>query len=34
VKESDVTARNDNGILEIRIPTPKSSSTRVPIARR
>ena len=33
VKESDVAATYHDGILEIRIPTPKSSATKVPIAK-
>jgi HSP20 family protein len=32
-KESDVTATYNNGILEIRIPTPKESATKVPISK-
>ena len=34
VKESDVTASYQNGILEIRIPAPKESATRVPISKK
>jgi HSP20 family protein len=33
VKESDITASYKDGILEIRVPTKKSSATRVPIDR-
>lgn len=32
-KESDVTASYNDGILEIRVPTPKESATKVPIAK-
>ena len=34
VKESDIAASYQNGILEIRIPAPKESATRVPIAKK
>lgn len=34
VKESDVTASYKDGILEVRIPTPKTSATKVPIAKK
>jgi len=34
VKDSDITATYNNGILEIKIPTPKSSATKVPIAKK
>ena len=34
VKESDITASYQNGILEIRVPAPKESATRVPIAKK
>jgi HSP20 family protein len=34
VKESDVSASYKDGILEIRIPTPKESTTRVPISKK
>ncbi len=33
VKESDVNATYKDGILEVRIPTPKESVTRVPITK-
>ena len=33
VKESDIDATYKDGILEIRIPTPKESVTRVPISK-
>jgi HSP20 family protein len=33
VKGTDVTASYKDGILEIRVPAPKESSTRVPIAK-
>lgn len=34
VRESDISASYVNGILEIRIPTPKTSATKVPIAKQ
>ncbi len=34
VKESDITATYKDGILEIRIPAPKESATRVPISKK
>ena len=34
VKESDISASYQNGILEIRVPAPKESATRVPIAKK
>jgi HSP20 family protein len=34
VKESDITATYQDGILEVRMPAPKESATRVPIARK
>lgn len=34
VKESDISATYKDGILEIRIPTPKESTTRVPISKK
>lgn len=34
VKESDITASYKDGILEVRIPTAKSSATKVPIAKK
>jgi HSP20 family protein len=34
VKESDITATYNNGILEIRVPTPKASATKVPISKK
>jgi HSP20 family protein len=33
VKESDITAKYDKGMLEIRIPTPKTSATKVPVSK-
>ena len=33
VKESDISADYKNGILEIRIPTPKSAATKVPVKK-
>ena len=33
-KESDIKATYKNGILEIRVPTPKESVTRVPIEKK
>lgn len=34
VKESDITATYKDGILEVRIPAPKESATRVPIEKK
>ncbi len=34
VSESDITATYKDGILEVRIPAPKESATRVPIAKK
>ena len=34
VKESDIAATYKDGILEVRIPMPKSSATKVPIAKK
>jgi len=34
VKESDITANYKDGILEIRVPAPKESSTRIPISKK
>jgi HSP20 family protein len=34
VKESDINASYKDGILEIRIPTTKESTTRVPISKK
>lgn len=33
-KESDITASYKDGILEIRVPSPKESATRVPIEKK
>jgi HSP20 family protein len=34
VKETDINAAYKDGILEIRVPTPKDSATRVPISKK
>ncbi len=33
VREGDIAATYKDGILEIRVPTPKSSATKVPVAK-
>lgn len=34
VKETDISASYKDGILEIRIPTPKESTTRIPVSKK
>jgi len=33
VKESDVEATYADGILEVRVPVPKTSSTKIPVTK-